>query len=93
MKAQQRWRSQQIDIVVLTHIAEASIKGQCKNSLPNVDGIKCHGCGKPGHIRPNCSNNPRNFKQKTEGKVNFVFQSEMNPQNSIIDAEGKLFKK
>ncbi|XP_047483006.1 uncharacterized protein LOC125035006 [Penaeus chinensis] len=64
-----------------------------KQSSPNSDDIKCHGCGKPGHIRPNCPSNPRNFKQKTEGKVNFVFQSEMKPQNSIIDAEGKLFEK
>ncbi|XP_047484209.1 uncharacterized protein LOC125035941 [Penaeus chinensis] len=64
-----------------------------KQSSPNSDDIKCHGCGKPGHIRPNCPSNPRNFKQKTEGKVHFVFQSEIKPQNSIIDAEGKLFEK
>jgi len=55
----------------------------------------CHGCGKPGHIRPNCPDNPRNFKCKTnnEAKVNFVFESELKPKTCIIDNKGYVFNK
>lgn len=31
-----------------------------KSSFP----VKCHNCGEPGHIRPNCPQNPLLFKQK-----------------------------
>ncbi|XP_063584731.1 uncharacterized protein LOC134762284 [Penaeus indicus] len=64
-----------------------------KQSTNIENEIQCHGCGKSGHIRPNCPNNPKNFKTKSESKVNFVFQSEIKPQNSIIDSNGKLFDK
>ncbi|XP_069971005.1 uncharacterized protein [Penaeus vannamei] len=60
-------------------------------TLPVESEIQCHGCGKSGHIRPNCPNNPKNFKPKNESKVNFVFQSEVKPQNTVIDAKGTLF--
>ncbi|XP_069973556.1 uncharacterized protein [Penaeus vannamei] len=60
-------------------------------TLPVESDIQCHGCGKSGHIRPNCPNNPKNFKPKNESKVNFVFQSEVKPQNTVIDAKGTLF--
>ncbi|XP_069972952.1 uncharacterized protein [Penaeus vannamei] len=60
-------------------------------TLPVESEIQCHGCGKSGHIRPNCPNNPKNFKPKYESKVNFVFQSEVKPQNTVIDAKGTLF--
>ncbi|XP_063603234.1 uncharacterized protein LOC134779162 [Penaeus indicus] len=64
-----------------------------KRSTNIENEIQCHECGKSGHIRPNCPNNPKNFKTKSESKVNFVFQSEIKPQNSIIDSNGKLFDK
>lgn len=35
-------------------------------------------------------NNPKNFKAKNESKANFVFQSEIKPQNTVIDAKGTL---
>lgn len=51
----------------------------------------CHGCGKSGHWRPDCSDNPKNFKGKSS-KVSFVFDRELQPENSVT-AIGYVFKK
>jgi len=55
-----------------------------KQSTHVESEIQCHGCGKSGHIRPNCPNNPKNFKTKSESRVNFVFRSEIKPRNAIM---------
>ena len=51
----------------------------------------CHGCGKPGHWRPNCPDNPKNFKGKT-AKANFAFNSGFKPEGSDSDL-GYVFDK
>ncbi|XP_042871743.1 protein NYNRIN-like [Penaeus japonicus] len=63
-------------------------------SKDNIE-LTCHGCGKTGHIRPNCPENPKNFKRisTTCGKVNFVFESELKPNTCIIDDNGCIFNK
>ncbi|XP_047492523.1 uncharacterized protein LOC125041545 isoform X1 [Penaeus chinensis] len=53
----------------------------------------CHGCGKTGHIRPQCPDNPRNYKKMSTSKVNFVFESELKPNRCIIDDNGYVFNK
>ena len=46
-----------------------------------------------GHIRPKCPKNPRNFKQTSAQpkKVQFVFESDLKPENSLVDLNGKIF--
>lgn len=51
----------------------------------------CHGCGKSGHQRPDCPDNPKNYKGKSS-KVNFVFDRELQPENSVT-AIVYVFKK
>ncbi|KAK4307342.1 hypothetical protein Pmani_020861 [Petrolisthes manimaculis] len=51
----------------------------------------CHGCGKPGHWRPDCPDNPKNYKGKSS-KVSFVFDRELQPENAVTDM-GYVFKK
>ncbi|XP_069992741.1 uncharacterized protein [Penaeus vannamei] len=56
--------------------------------------MTCHGCGKVGHIRPNCPDNPRNYKSKSSSvKVNFVFETELTPKNCMRDPNGYIFDK
>ncbi|XP_037801935.1 uncharacterized protein LOC119596676 [Penaeus monodon] len=63
-------------------------------SRENADLVKCRGCGKSGHIRPQCPDNPRNYKLKSnEAKVNFVFEAEIVPANSVSDPNGRLCEK
>ncbi|XP_042856047.1 uncharacterized protein LOC122242739 [Penaeus japonicus] len=71
-----------------------SQQSKCNVSKDNVE-LTCHGCGKTGHIRPNCPENPKNFKRisTTSGKVNFVFESELKPNTCIIDDNGCIFNK
>ncbi|XP_069990681.1 uncharacterized protein [Penaeus vannamei] len=56
--------------------------------------MTCHGCGKVGHIRPNCPDNPRNYKSKSSSvKVNFVFETELTPKKCMLDPNGYIFDK
>ncbi|XP_050703984.1 uncharacterized protein LOC126989430 isoform X2 [Eriocheir sinensis] len=41
----------------------SSSKGSPSTSRKS-SSVKCHNCGEPGHIRPNCPQNPALFKQK-----------------------------
>jgi len=61
-----------------------------------IDEIVCHACGKNGHIKPNCPDNPRNFRGKSSfsnDKVNFVFEAELKPNSCVVDSNGFLFYK
>ena len=74
-------------------------------SVRDKSDIRCHHCNQLGHIRPDCPDNPRNFKSNkskssdkpkpkfTEVKVNFVFDAELLPPNCTVDHEGRLCDK
>ncbi|XP_063595779.1 uncharacterized protein LOC134772669 [Penaeus indicus] len=53
------------------------------------DKIVCHHCSKPGHIRPFCPDLMLG-KSKSSQRVNFVFDSDLSPNNSIT-CEGMLY--
>ncbi|XP_066983805.1 uncharacterized protein [Macrobrachium rosenbergii] len=70
-----------------------------KEKASDLSHVKCHQCGKVGHIKPNCYHNPANFKKhslnkscKTD-KVQFVFETELKPQTVVTDGQGSLFDK
>ncbi|XP_037789320.1 uncharacterized protein LOC119584727 [Penaeus monodon] len=50
---------------------------------------------KIGPYRPQCPDNPRNYKlnKSNEAKVNFVFEAEIVPANSVSDPNGRLCEK
>ena len=51
--------------------AEKSFKS-VKSERPSKKPIVCHGCGEPGHIRPNCPNRVRIVKSPGHSKVMVV---------------------
>ncbi|XP_063586494.1 uncharacterized protein LOC134763893 [Penaeus indicus] len=55
------------------------------------DKIVCHHCSKPGHIRPSCPDLMLG-KSKSSQRVNFVFDSDLSPNNSIM-CEGMLYNR
>lgn len=69
------------------------ISQQSKTNVTKDSELICHGCGKAGHIRPQCPENPRNYKKISTSKVNFVFESELKPNRCIIDDNGCVFNK
>ncbi|XP_042882240.1 uncharacterized protein LOC122259492 [Penaeus japonicus] len=75
---------------------EIKSRASVKPAIPRENTeVKCHGCGKSGHIRPQCPDNPRNFKpnKAIASKVNFVFEAELVPPNSLSDPNGRLCEK
>ncbi|XP_063601511.1 uncharacterized protein LOC134777606 [Penaeus indicus] len=52
--------------------------------------VVCHNCKATGHIRPNCPELKRS--RLGSSKVNFVFESDLTPQNSVTD-DAILFNK
>ncbi|XP_037779144.1 uncharacterized protein LOC119575564 [Penaeus monodon] len=52
--------------------------------------VVCHNCRATGHIRPNCPELKRS--RSGSSKVNFVFESDLTPQNSVTD-DATLFNK
>ena len=66
-------------------------KSESENSAGS--SVTCHECGESGHIRPKCPKNPRNFKQTSEQpkKVQFVFETDLKPENSLVDLNSKIF--
>ncbi|XP_037787649.1 uncharacterized protein LOC119583248 [Penaeus monodon] len=69
------------------------ISQQSKTNVTKDSELICHGCGKAGHIRPQCPENPRNYKKISTSKANFVFESELKPNRCIIDDNGCVFNK
>lgn len=73
------------------HIFRASsqrISQQSKTNVAKEGELICHGCGKAHHIRPNCPENPRNYKKMCTSKVDFVFESRFKPNRCMIDDNG-----
>jgi len=67
-------------------------------SEPNpYKNVKCHLCNQMGHIRPQCPDNPNNYKTgKSKEKYNvpeikFAMACEEKPPNSIVDNNCKIF--
>lgn len=63
-----KWQRLQKDIGVCIKFSQ-----QSKTSAAKESELTCHGCGKAGHIRPNCPENPRNYKKMCTSKINFTF--------------------
>ncbi|XP_037803935.1 uncharacterized protein LOC119598356 [Penaeus monodon] len=53
--------------------------------------VVSHHCSKPGHVRPSCPDLMPG-KSKSSQRVNFVFDSDLSPNNSIT-CEGMLYNK
>ena len=71
---------------------QANQKSPDKPDNNSSDKRPCHSCGKIGHWKPDCPENPKNFKGKNVNKVNFVFDAELPPENSSLDS-GFAFNK
>ena len=68
-----------------------------KSELNPYRNVRCHLCNQMGHIRPQCPDNPNNYKTgKSKEKFNvpeikFAMACEEKPPNSIVDNKCKIF--
>lgn len=56
-----------------------------------IENIKCYQCGKPGHMKPNCPDNPKNKEgiQQMNDEINCAETENTGEQNMQVEYESE----